>query len=356
MQRMILLNPGPVNVTERVKMAWNRPEICHRESDFAELLNGIRKKLKVISDVDDQYTVVVLTGSGTASMEAAITSTIRKKALLIKNGVYGDRFEEIISTYNIEKKVLEYPWTEQPDLSEIEKALIDEPDIDTIVMVHIETTTGLVNPIGRVGELSRKYQKVFLVDSVTGIGSEYVDIRKNNIGVCIGTSNKSLQSFPGVSFVVIRKGLLDIMKENKRTVYLNLYENHEFQERGQCPFTPAVQALYTLDVALDELIEEKVEGRIEWYKGLAGYLRQGVKGLGLKLLLPPEYQSNTITSIFLPDKITYEYLHDRFKENGFIIYNGLGNLKKNTFRVCNMGDISRKDIQRFLELLETFIK
>lgn len=356
MQKMILLNPGPVNVTERVKMGWNRPEICHRESDFSDLLNGIRKKIKVISDVDDQYTVVVITGSGTASMEAAVTSTVRKKALLIKNGVYGDRFEEIISRYNIEKKVLEYPWTDRPDLSEIEKALIDEPDIDTIVMVHIETTTGLVNLIDRVGELSRRYKKVFLVDSVTGIGSEYVNIVKNNIGVCIGTSNKSLQSFPGVSFVVIRKDLLKIMKENKRTVYLDLYENHEFQEKGQCPFTPALQTLYTLDVALDELIEEKTEGRIKRYKGLAGYLRHGVKGLGLKLLLPPEYQSNTITSIFLPDGITYEYLHDRFKENGFIIYNGLGNFKKNTFRVCNMGDITRKDIQRFLGFLETFIK
>ena len=137
------------------------------------------------------------------------------------------------------------------------------------------------------------------------------------------------------------------------TLYFNLYENFISQENGIPLFTPAVQAYYAFDEALSELIEESVEKRIQRYRKAAELLRDGFVKMGLHFLIPRNHYSNCLTSLILPDGITYGNLHDKLKNKGFIIYAGQGNLNKNIFRIANMGDIGINEYERFLITLKT---
>jgi len=355
MEQQILLTPGPVMVSERVRNAMMRPILRHREEEFSKLLQEVREKIKIIAGVDDSYTVILMIGSATAVIEASILSIVDRKILVIKNGVYGDRMEKMPSSHGIQKKVLSYPWDERPDPEEVEKALAEDPQIDTVGIVHVETTTGIFNPVDEIGPIVKRYNKVFITDSVSVIGGDRLNIMDDGIDVCIGTSNKCIQALPGVAFAVVKKEVLEKRKGNPRSVYLNLHDHYEREESGFCPFTPATQIIYTLDEALDELMEEGVENRIRRYDELARFLREGLAKLGLKILIPSEYSSNSITTVFLPEGVSYGYVHDRLKEKGFVICPGLGRWEGKTFRVCNMGNIDKDILAHFLGELEIIL-
>jgi len=136
-----------------------------------------------------------------------------------------------------------------------------------------------------------------------------------------------------------------------RTLYLHLPMLHSHQERQSTPFTPAVQAMYAFDEAVQELLEEGVSQRIQRYRAAARILRQGFEQLGLKCLLPPELRSNTITALELPSGMSYEALHDALKARGYVIYAGQGELAAKIFRVANMGHLTAAHFRAFLDTL-----
>lgn len=358
-QRMVLMNPGPVNVSERVRRALTGPDLCHRERDFSEILLRVRAKLLRFLGVGSDYSAVCFTGSGTAAMEAATLACLSpgRKLLVIDNGVYGDRIARIAEIGRLPTRVLKYPWHERPDLGELEAALAGDPEIEVVAVIHHETTTGLINPLPEIGALCRRYGKSLLVDSISGMGGEPLDLARDGIGIVIGTANKCLQGQPGVSFVVARRDEIARMDRiPPRSLYLDLARTHARQEKGEVTFTPAVQIFYALEAALDEILEEGVARRIARYGARARELREGFRRLGLEFLLRPEWMSNTITTLRLPPGVTYARLHDELKKAGFIIYAGQGGLEKTVFRVANMGEITAEDIQRFLAELGRILR
>lgn len=350
---MILLNPGPVNVSDRVRGALQRPDLCHREPEFAELLQGIRRKLlkAFVPGAESEYAAVVLTGSGTAAVEAAVMSSIPhgKRVLVINNGVYGERISHIVGLQRLGVSEFKLDWTARPDPERLRLALRQHPEVHIVAMVHHETTTGLINPVREVAEVVDSQNRVFIVDSVSGLGGEALDIAGPHIYMVAGSAGKCIQGFPGVSFVLIRKGFMERLRTYpKRSWYLHLPHYYEDEERGSIPFTPAVQVYYAFDEALDELLEEGVEQRIRRYRKAAAFIRQRLSALGLKPMLPPEFQSNSITSYHLPPGVTYRALHDRLKEEGYVIYAGQGQLESKVFRIANMGALSQADLEGFL--------
>ena len=356
--KMILLNPGPVNVTSRVRNALLREDICHREVDFTSLLDRIRTKLLNILSIENNYTVAIFTGCGTAAQESALTSIVgdNKSLLVISNGVYGERMAETARIYKINTLEDKYEWGEVPDFDRVRKILENDKDIEVVGAIHHETTTGLLNPIGPIGELCKEYNKIFFADTVSSLGSEHIDFNGDNIDVCIGTTNKCLHSFPGISFVIFRKGLLKHMKSiTPRTGYLDLtlYIDDDYNET--VPHTPSVQIMYAFDEALDELAEQGYDNRVKCYKERASFLRDGIKELGLKLYLPEENFSNSLTSIYLPDGFTYKDIHKELRKRGYIIYAGQGGLKNKIFRISNMGDHSFDDYKGFLAALKEIL-
>jgi 2-aminoethylphosphonate-pyruvate transaminase len=168
-----------------------------------------------------------------------------------------------------------------------------------------------------------------------------------------GTAGKCIQGFPGVSFVLVRKGFLERMRTYpKRSWYLHLTHYVDDQGRGVIPFTPAIQIYYAFDEALNELLEEGVPKRIQRYKRMAMLIRERMAKIGVKPVLPPDRQSNSITAYYLPEGLSYQTLHDRLKARGYVIYAGQGNLENKIFRIANMGALTEQQFVQFLDVFE----
>jgi len=351
----VLLNPGPVNVTPRVRDALLRGDLCHREVEFSDLMGAIRKKLLKVFNIEDEYASVLVSGSGTAALEMGVSSCLSpgKSILIIQNGVYGERIAKIADIYQFPKHVLNYEWGQPPRMEDVENVLKEHPDVEVVALVHHETTTGLLNPLEAVGGLARKYEKKFLVDCISSLAGDAIDFTACPMDFAIGTANKCIQGLPGVAFVLFRKKDLSRLKNiPARSLYFNLMETHRAQESGDTLFTPAVQIHYALDEALDELMEETVAGRIQRYKEAADLFRKGFSEIGLEFLIPECRRSNGLTALRLPEGIAYSDLHARLKSKGFVIYAGQGNLQNKIFRIANMGNLKTGDIETCLQVLK----
>ena len=358
---MMLLNPGPVNVSERVRHALLQPDLCHRESECAELMQNIRTKLlqAFVPESESAYAAILLTGSGTAAVEACVTSCLPqgKRLLVINNGVYGQRMTYIAATHRLGIPEIKLEWGTQPDPAKVKLAMTQHPEVYAVLMVHHETTLGVRNNVQEMAEMVDGMNRVFVLDSVSGLGGEELNIVGPHMYLVAGTAGKCIQGFPGVSFVLARKGYLEqMMTYPKRSWYLSLANYFEAQEQGSVPFTPAVQVYAAFHEALDELLEEGVANRITRYGKMAQLIRERMTKLGIQSVVEPALQSNSLTAFYLPPALTYEQLHDRLKKQGYVIYAGQGHLESKIFRVANMGALTTQDFEGFLSAFEEIIQ
>ncbi len=357
---MILLNPGPVVLSDRVRNALLKPDLCHREPEFSDLQNNIRKKLLAIYDLDpNDWAAILLTGSGTSAMEAMVTSLVPQngKLLIIENGVYGERLKKIAEIYSINHCSLTLQWGEKIDLEKLQDQLENDQEISHLAVVHHETTTGRLNSIEAIGILCQQNDVKLLLDGVSSFGAEEIDFEKWGISACAATANKCLHAVPGTSFVVTRRADLPEANTKKRTLYLDLETYCKNQDKGGTPFTQSVQTFYALDEALSEMQEQGGWlARYEKYKTLSLQVREGLFSMGIKGLMSAEESSVVLNAYDLPVGVSYEQLHDHLKENGFVIYAGQGELAKTMFRVSTMGEISAEDMQRFIVTVEMLIQ
>ncbi|MFQ5521604.1 MAG: pyridoxal-phosphate-dependent aminotransferase family protein [Candidatus Methylomirabilia bacterium] len=352
-RRSVLLNPGPVNISERVRRALLGADICHREGEFSSLMASVRSRL-CAAFAPSGYTAALITGSGSAALEAALVSSVEpgRAMLVVVNGVYGERIAQMARVHRIRVVEVSAGWTEHPDLAQVEALLAKDPEIQVVAMVHHETTTGLINPVAELGGLTKATGKLFLVDSISGLGGEALELRAQGVDLCVGTANKCIQGVPGLAFILVtHEEVARVATIPAGSVYLNLYSHWQAQEKGEPLFTPAVQVAYALDEALAELLEETVPGRIARYASAAAILREGFARLGLSCLLPAPLRGNTITALELPPGVSYVWLHDQLKAQGFVIYAGQGALANRIFRVANMGEVSLEEYRQFLTVL-----
>jgi 2-aminoethylphosphonate-pyruvate transaminase len=347
--RMILLNPGPVNVSPRVTAALARGDLCHREPEAYALLDRIRGRLTEAFAPAGGFTAVLVSGSGTAALETAVSSAVSAtgRLVVVSNGVYGRRIADMAVAARLPHAVVEGEWTAAPDLAAVERT-VAAADVEAVAVVHHETTTGLLNPVAAVGAIARRHGKLLLVDSISGLAGDALDLEAAGADLVVGTANKCIQGLPGMAFVLVRSDVLPRLAAHpKRSLYLSLAT----YVANPMPFTPAVQAGYALDEALAELLEEGVAARIARYRAAAARLRAGFERLGLACVLPPALRSNSITALRLPEGRTYPSLHDGLKARGFVVYEGQGPLATTLFRVANMGHLTPGDFDRFLAAL-----
>lgn len=349
--RSVLLNPGPVNVHPHVREALAYPDVCHREPDSIRLLTEVRAKATAVAGGDGEYTSVLLSGSGTAALEAAFSSVVpaQGRILILDNGNYGERLFKIVSVHGIDTVRLEFGWTNAIDVGQVDRALAADPSITHVGLVHHETSTGMLNPLRAVGEVVASHGRSLIVDAISSLGAEELDMRRDHIDWCVGTANKCLEGLPGVSFVCApRHRLEELAGIPTRTFYLDLYGHYVAQEKRHAPlFTPAMQVLYAFDAALDLMIEEGVAARSARYARLAARIREAMAARGLEFLLPSEHWSTSVTNLHVPQGLTYAQLHDGLKERGFVVY-GVQEQLGEVFRVANMGQVDDTEIDGFL--------
>ena len=358
-KRQVLLCPGPVTLSQHVRNALSTQEICHREPEFAHLLQTVRAKLLHALGLNGRYTAVLFSGSGTAAMEAAVLSSLDagRKLLVVNNGVYGSRIAQLARIHQLPLTEIRSPLTEWPDLTRIAAVLKRDSEIGTVALVHHETSTGMLNPIDGVAALVKKYRRRFLVDAISSLGAERLDLPKLNVGICVGSAGKCFHGAPGLSFVLLsQEEASRVLKLKPRSLYLDLGTSLKTQEAGDPLFTPAVPLFWAFHAALDELIKEGLRLRIARYRQRTSFLRAGFKKLGFKFFLEDKVLSNTLTALWVPRGLTYQQLHDRLKKAGFVIYAGQSELQGKIFRVAHMGQLLQSDLKDLLKILKEILE
>ncbi len=355
-KKWVLMNPGPVNVSEGVRKALLCPDMCHREKEFSDTLSEIRKRLLKIFKISDTHTVAILTGSGTAALECMLSSFAdeKKKVLVLSNGVYGERMKYILEVHGSPVDVLTAEEGGFPSLAQAESLLKGDRSIHAIAMVHHETSTGMLNPLKAVSALAKKYNKTFLVDAISSLGAETIDF--SDIGFCAGAAGKCLHGFPGASFVIVsKKEAAKLSSKKPKSLYLDLWNTLKYEEKDDTPFTPAVQIFVAFNQALKELEKEGVSKRIKNYEIRSSFLEQGFIKLGLRFVVEKKSRSHVLTALWLPNHIRYTDLHRRLKKAGFIIYAGQNRFAGKIFRISNLGKMTLQDLKKFLNVLGKII-
>ena len=359
MKKEILLNPGPVNLSQRVRKALLRPDLCHREREFIKLQNDIRTNLlKIYNLPGKDWAAVLLTGSGTSAMEAMLTSMVADNGhvLIVENGVYGERMTRMAEVHHIKHMRLHHAWGELIDLKALKK-IIYQNNFSHVAVIHHETTTGRLNDIAAIAKICATKNIPLLVDGVSSFGAETIKFKEWNITACAATANKCLHGAPGASFVIVNRRAIAQTSVKPRTFYLDLGKYLQQQDANGTPFTQSVQSFYALDEALKE---QKDKGgwkqRKKQYLQHMKIIRDGLIRLGIQPLLDVTACSCVLHAYHLPAGISYRKLHDALKKQGFIIYAGQGDLAKTMFRVSAMGAITSADMRHFVKVMEKIVK
>ena len=355
MNRLVLLNPGPVSLTERVRQASISVDLCHREPEFAELTLEILGRIeRVYPDFEESHDAVLLTGSGTCAVESMISSLVDRdaNALVLCNGGYGERIAKMLDVCGRKHSTMVWGWEEPLDIGELVQRLARESEITHVVAVHHETTTGRLNDIEAVGHVCREHGVRLLLDAVSSFGGE--EIRGDwGITALAGTANKCLHGTPGACFVLVDRGVLTRGNSASASVYLDIHRYHETQRHGLSPFTPAVPALLALREALHELEDHGGwHQRRDVYRKRSMAVRSHLETLGISGLIPWAENSSMLSSFGLPDAGSYQTIHDQLKELGFVIYAGQGDLASRIFRIATMGNISGEAMHRLLSAFD----
>ena len=361
----VLLNPGPANTSTSVRHALVMPDLGHREREVLDLLRRCRDRLVRLAAPasppadtaatsgdpvrSSDWSAVLFTGSGTAAVEAAVSSVVpRERSLLVvNNGVYGDRMLRIARAHALHTVVLNYDHLTPVAPEDVEHVLHDYPDVSHVALVHHETTTGLLNPVADVVGVAARQGRRVLVDAMSSLFGEPLDLTQDGLDFVIAGASAGLQAVAGVSFVLGRRPALEaLVGRPPRSVYLDLVSQWTQQEADDTLFTPAVQVLHAMEQALAELADEGVAQRLARYAENARVLREGLTRLGLSILVPEGARSNVLTTFRLPEGLPYDSLHDAMKRRGYVIDAGQGDVREHAFRVSNMGTLTPADMRK----------
>ena len=351
---MLLMIPGPVQLHERIIRAMARQMIGHRTADFSEILAFCVDVLKEVFGTSGD--ICLISGSGTAGMEAAIASFGNvKKIATIENGKFGERLGEIASRYT-EVERLQFPWGESVDLDAVKRAF--DNGCEAIAFVHNETSTGILNPAKEIARIAKEYDALVIMDAITSAGGDYVKMDEWGVDVAIVGSQKCLGAPPGLAAVAVTDRAWDCYNENC-PYYLDLAAYRKKLKDMQTPYTPAVPLFFALAEALKIIKEEGLENRIQRHRILSAAVRKWAVEAGLELFPNlNEYSSysNTVTAIKMPEGISDGELRGALrKEYGILISGGQGDLKGKIFRIGTMGNVGKFETVSTLAALEDIL-
>jgi aspartate aminotransferase-like enzyme len=328
--------------------------INHRGPEFASLIHRTTEKLKQIYLTEND--VLTLTASGTGAMEAAVVNFMPpgSHALVITIGVFGNRFKELVNAYGGIATVLEFSFGSAADLEQIKDALEKNPEIKTVFVTHNETSTGVTNPIiPDLAQVVQQHDALLIVDAISSLSS--VEFRTDDWGVdvvCSG-SQKGWMTAPGLSFISVSEKAWKRFEENPQPrFYFDLLRHQKALADGQTPWTPAISVWFSLDKALDMMIEEGLEAIWTRHARAGQRVRDGVRAMGLKLFSEEGVESNTVTSIAVPTGLDgLEMLKIARERYSTVFAGGQAGLKGQIVRFGHLGYMPDSDLDFALDAL-----
>ena len=351
----LLLTPGPCSISKEVKEAMLF-DLASGEEEMVEKIKHAREYLVRICNGKESHTAIPLVGSGTYATEAAIGTFVPKdgKLLLHTNGVYGDRVIDIVEALRLPYKSFRTAPYELPTARQFEKEIMADPSITHVMVIHCETSTGILNPVEEIAQVCRKYGKGLLIDAIASFGIFELDAKKLSYDAVVLSANKGMQAPPGIAWVVAKRATLEECKGNCHSLSLDLWDQHQHIERtNQFRFTPATHLLCAFSAALKEHeAEGGIPARQARYRASWKRLVNGMRQMGFQTLLADEVASPIVATFHDPDDPAYSFrkLYDGMKKRGFIIFPGRL-AAANTFRIACIGIVTEHDIGRAMDAL-----
>ena len=348
-----LLTPGPLSTSLSVKQAMLH-DYGSRDATFIELNARILERLVGIVNGEGSYVAVPLQGSGTFVVEAMIGNFVPAdgKLLILINGAYGQRIKKICDYYGRNYIVQETPEDVPVNSVQLDAALDNDTSITHVVVVHCETTSGILNPLREVSEIVARHRRSLLIDSMSAFGALPLDADEIEFDAVVASSNKCLEGAPGMGFCVARESTLEQTEGNSPSLVLDLYDQwRAMQKNRQWRFTPLTHVLLAFDQALTEYLEEGgVAGRGGRYRQNCELLVAGMRDMGFKTLLSDELQAPIIITFRMPTNPEFDFaaFYDGLKDQGYVIYPGKLTVA-DSFRMGCIGRLGSEQIQGALD-------
>ena len=348
----LLLTPGPLSTTASVKREMLR-DWCTWDDDYnRNVVQEIRARLVSLATTRPDWTCVLMQGSGTFCVEAAVGSAIPAggKLLVAANGAYGRRIATIARMLNIPVATEEFGESDPIDPARVESALRADPGATHAAVVHCETTTGMLNPVAEICAAVKAAGRTSLVDAMSSFGGIPMDAADLGADFLISSANKCVQGVPGFGFVLSSRAAMEECAGRARSHSLDLWDQWRTMETGggKWRFTSPTHTVRAFLQALRELEDEGgIAARHRRYAANHRTLVDEFRGLGFETLLADEWQSPFITAFVSPKSPDYEFkrFYDELKARGFVIYPGKVS-NADTFRVGSIGDVHPEDMRR----------
>lgn len=346
--------PGPTPVPPRVTQAMSQPMIGHRSSACSQLLLECSHRLKPIFGTDNE--VLILTGSGTSALEAAVTSTVApgEEAAVIVTGAFGARFHAICERFGIHTHRLDIPWGQSCSPEQLRLFLQKHPAVKAVFLTYCETSTGVLNPIGELAEVIRDTSDaLIIVDGVSIIGAVDSQMDPWGVDILITGSQKAMMLPPGLAFAAVSEKAWTVIEQNRTPrYYLDLLSYRRSLEKDTTPATPAVSLLFGLKEALTMIEEEGRETVITRHQTMMEMTRRGLEQMGLRLMTTDADASPTVTAVYGGEGWEVEELRQELQRLHVVVAGGQQHLKGKIFRIGHMGYCDPLDILTTLSAIE----
>ena len=358
-----LMIPGPIQPSQAVLDSMGEPVQPHYGPEFTQTY---RETLELLRQVfNTRGDIFLMVGSGSVGNDACIGSALStgEKIIVGTNGFFGDRLVAIAESYGLVVVQVKAEWGFPLKAVDFETAFQQNPDAKVAVMVHLETSTSIVNPIQEIGSIVKRYGAIFIVDAISSLGGLPFQMDEWDIDLCVSASQKCLGAPPGLCPLAVSKRGWETIDRNPNKGHgwygdLRIWRKFatEWGAWHPYPVTMATNNVMALQTSLNELLKEGIPQRLDRYRGLALKLRSALRNLGMPPFTPDDLMAPVLTAAYGPPGIAtdeiVEYLADT---HAIKISGGLGNLKNKIFRIGHMSPtVSDNDIEAVVNALADF--
>lgn len=358
----ILMAPGPSNVDYRVYRAFTTPITGHMDPAFLRIMDRVQEDLRLVFRTSNPVTIPI-SGSGSAGMEAALVNFLEpgETAVICVGGMFAERLCDIAERAGARVVRVEADWGTASDPARVERAMEEAAPVKVLAVIHGETSTGVLQPLGPLVRLAREHGALFVVDTVATLGGVPLDVDEAGIDVCYSGSQKCLSCPPGLAPITVTPRANDIVVSRKRKVQswyldLSMVEKYWGGDRAYHHTAP-ISMIYALAEALHIVLEEGLEARWDRHARNMEALVTGLAALGLKLLPPPDLRMPTLAAVHVPTGVDDASIRSRLLSRYNIeIAGGLGKFRGRMWRIGLMGNSSTEsNVLLFLAALETLL-
>jgi aspartate aminotransferase-like enzyme len=348
--------PGPTPLPERVVRSQGRPMINHRGPEAAVVIRDIVEGMRWALQTNDD--ILLFPASGTGGLEAAAANLLSpgERVLFCSIGNFGKRWADIARAFGADVLYHETAWGEPVDAEDVERLLAQNPDIAKVFVTHNETSTGVVNDMRAIAAVVKARGRLLVVDSVSGSGSMPLPVDELRLDCVITGSQKGWMAPPGLTMISVgRDAWAAAEKATCPRFYFDFARQKGFIDKGTTYTTPPVTVMYALQEGLAIMREEGLENVFARHRRVADMIRSGLQAIGLRLLAPEGYRSDTVTAVqspFADEAGLKAWLQDLRVRYGLVIAGGQGQLTGKVFRVGHLGMIGEGDAYTILAAIE----